>query len=270
MPEQSFHVHRLLSLAKQGYAARPGTQAWRPFFNADNPQFLPNGADCYQRLTDDSQSEGFADVTAIWRALRQRWIDWHTDPANVIATLMEIPGIDTPVFADGSGIRLQNRQSGECLTSTEDGVISLRICDGTYFQLFHVETFEDGKLMAAVVLKDAGNRYLRTQSPTVLQNDDNDTHFEGRVFSEAPVDGFPDFSERWYVLPLDESAATAGLFSIESDALGRSFLRQNGSRADMQGFFEDGVNTALPQNRFSGGNDKALQWRVLPAKPEKG
>ncbi len=206
----------------------------------------------------------------IWRALRERWIDWHTDSANGLATVMEIPGVDKQVFANGSNIRLQNRKSGECLTATEGGLVMLRKCDGTPRQLFQLNAFEDGKLTAAVVLKDAKNRFLRTQSPAVLQDDDSDKHFEAGVFSEAPVNGTPSFAERWYLLPLAESVETAGFFSIESDALGRSFLRQNGSRAEMQGFLDDGTNTALPQNRFSGGNDKSLQWRVVPEKGKNG
>ena len=247
--------------AEPGPVPLPGGR----FYNADNPQFLPNGVDCYQRLSDDRQSAGFAPVTAIWQALRKRWIDWHTDPGNVVASLMKIPGVDSPVFQNNSRVRLQNRQSGECLTSSEAGQISMRRCDGTEFQLFQVETFNDGKLMAAVLLKDAGNRYLRTQSPLVLQDDDSGKLFDGSVYSEPPLDGSPGFSERWYILPLDEPGDATGFFGLESDALGRSFLRQSGVRAEIQGLYADGVNTALPQKRFPGGNNAALQWRVIPA-----
>jgi hypothetical protein len=127
-----------------------------------------------------------------------------------------------------------------------------------------VQTFDDGKLTAALLLKDAKGRYLRTQSPAVLQHDDSGENFDPSVFSEAAAYGRPAFDERWYILPLDESATTAGLYGIESDAIGRSFLRQNGLRAEVQSFFERDVKTSLPQNRFVGGNDQALQWQIHP------
>ncbi len=87
-----------------------------------------------------------------------------------------------------------------------------------------------------------------------------------KVISKDTVVGAPEFSERWYVLPLAGNTDADGFYYIESDALQRTFLRQDGELVYMQGLFAEGIETALPQERFRGGNDHSLQWELRKVK----
>ena len=241
-------------------APGPVPQPGNRFYNADNPTYLPNGIDCYQRLTDDKRSAGYADVLAVWQRLRLRWISRHTDVESSNPAVMQIPGVDFPVFEHGSKIRVSNRKTAECLTSGAGSRIFLRRCDDSAEQVFEIETFDDGKLVAAILLKDWRGYYLRSQPPQILEKEDGDLLYDPVVFSEVTESEKPSFDERWYVLPLNELINTTDYFSIESDAIGRSFFRQTDSDAEIQPLYANGINTALPQPRFAGGDDHSLHW----------
>ena len=241
--------------------AEPGPvpRSGGPFHAADNPDFLPNGEDCYQRLTDDPRDPGYADVREIWRGLRARWIERHTDGASADARLMEVPGVDFPLFESGGEVTVENRSGEACLTSVPEGAPVATPCLPSAEQRFTVEAFDDGKLPGALLLKDDRGRYLR--SPPPRGTADARPHWP--VLAQAAVGGKPPFAERWYLLPLDEIETPDGrLFALESDAIGRSFLRESAGRVVLQSSHVDGVDTALPQPRFRNGDDPALQWRI--------
>ncbi|NND70731.1 MAG: hypothetical protein HKN43_04050, partial [Rhodothermales bacterium] len=231
--------------------------------------FLPNGEDCYQRLTDDIPSIGSADVETIWRKLRQRWIDRHTDPARVSTVLMKIPGVDEPLFESGSSLKLVNRQSGKCLSSN-NGQVKLKACEDKAQQLFQTEGFDDGKLAAALLLSDSQGRYLHSNTGELPDKVKPAEHVIP-VFTLATTEELSGtFGERWYLLPVGQSVETASnpaendrVYYIESDALQRSFLLGEDSEVRFQSLFERGTQTALPQKRFLSGDDKRLQWKVM-------
>ncbi len=234
------------------------------FFNPDNPDYERNGRDCYQRLTDDAQRAKPADVFAIWHDLRARWIRRHTTGSGSTPHVMRIPGVDIPVIEDGSLVRLKSVASGECLTSQDDGSVGLRRCvDGESGQRFRTESFDDGKLLAAMLLMDQKGRYLRSQPPPVLERARQPSAYDPQVYAEAPAGNRPGFAERWYVLPLDEAATGRGSrYAIESDALRRTWLRAGNGEVELQRLYAQGPETALPQPRFSGGGDTRLHWNI--------
>jgi|GEM_PF-4301989 len=234
-----------------------------PFHAVDNPDFLPNGRDCYQRLTDDPHDPGYADVRAIWRGLRARWIERHTVEAPAEQRLMRVPGVDFPPFESGSRVIVESRSGKACLTSLPDGaLVSLR-CTASAKQRFTVVTFDDGRLPGAVLLQDERGRYLRSPPPPLDGAAEAVRSSRWPVFAQAALGGKPPFAERWYLLPLDELDAPGGrLFGIESDVIGRSFVRESAGQVVVQSSYAQGVNTPLPQPRFSQGDDPALQWRV--------
>ena len=245
-----------------GAVPRPGGR----FHAADNPDFLPNGEDCYQRLTDDPRDPGHADVLAVWQGLRSRWIARHTSEAPPDRRVMRVPGVDYPAFARGTRVTIRNRLSDACLTSRDDGVPAPRPCDGSSAQRFEVEPFDDGKLAGAVLLRDERGRYLRSAPPPLDGSPENGGRASWPIRAESPLGEEPAFAERWYLLPLEEVGVSGGtLFELESDVIGRSFLAERSGRAAVQSFFVDGVDTPLPQPRFSHGDDPALQWWIESA-----
>jgi len=239
----------------------PVPSAASRFYNAGNPDYLPNGRDCYQRLTDDGVGPGTADIDAIWMALRDRWIDWHTDSATVQTPLMRIPGVDFPVFPAGSTIRLINRESGQCMAMHSTKGVHMQECSDSQQQLFTVSTFHDGKLAAALLLRNGESGFIRSEPAEILQARSTNLRFANIMEGEASESG-PGFDERWYISPLPETPETRGWFYIETDAVQRSFLRQTGNDVHFQALFADGPDTALPHARFDNGNDHRLQWEI--------
>ena len=75
----------------EGAQPQPGGK----HFNASNPDFLPNGKDCFQRVTDATESR------RIWREKRELWIARHTGATDPKRNVMTIPGVDYSVFSDG-------------------------------------------------------------------------------------------------------------------------------------------------------------------------
>ncbi|MFK7861599.1 MAG: hypothetical protein AB8B64_22485 [Granulosicoccus sp.] len=246
---------------KAGKEPGPAPQPGNRFHNARNPAYLPNGLDCYQRLTDDQQGAESVDVVAIWKALRRQWIDWHTDADSVDVPVMSIPGVDKPVFRSGTTIRLINRQSGQCLSAKNRHSIQMQDCRDSSQQFFTVSAFGDGKLEAALLLSNDDAGYLRSE-PTSSLKSTTDRRRSVVVFGNGPSEGKPMFEERWYIAPLPDTPDTQGYFYIETDALQRTFLRQEGKSVGFQALFAGGIRTALPQGRFRSGNDHHLQWKI--------
>ena len=254
-----------------GDAPGPVPVAGGPFHEAANPDFLPNGRDCYQRLTDDPRDSGYADVREVWRGLRARWIERHAGAgAPAGADVMRVPGVDRAPFEAGSRVTVATRSGEACLTARPDGTAMLARCAASAEQRFTVATFDDGRLPGAVLLRDDRGRYLRSPPPPRGGGPRAGGRPDWPVFAQVPVGGLPPFAERWYLLPLEElGPADRGLYGIESDAIGRSFLRGASGRVVVQSVHADGVDTALPQPRFRGGDDAALQWRVTRATGER-
>ncbi|MFK8080956.1 MAG: hypothetical protein AB8B97_11780 [Granulosicoccus sp.] len=246
-------------------APGPTPMVGNRFYNVDNPTYLPNGRDCYQRLTDDQSEAGATDVMAIWRALRQQWVDWHTDPAAVEVPVMTIPGVDYPVFSSGSQIKLINRGSQECLAIADNRSVQMQTCKDSEQQVFTVTAFEDGSLTSALLLKNRESGYLRSE-PTAVLEKTTDRRRSVALFGEPAIANQPVFDERWYIAPLPDRQATKGYFYIETDALQRTFLRQEDDTVGFQALFPAGIKTALPQDRFENGNDHSLQWEIRLAK----
>lgn len=238
---------------------RPGDQ----FHNPTNPDFGINQKDCYQRLTDDPRDPGYADVREIWRGLKARWIERHTTGASAATRVMRVSGVDYPVFETGSRVSVETHSGKTCLASLPDGALAATLCDTSPDQQFSVIPFDEGRLSGSVLLKDSRGRYLRTEPPPLDGTTDNGGRAFWPVFAQMPVGGVPAFAERWYLLPLDELDGDGGdLFAIESDVIGRSFLREHLGLVVVQSTYTEGVLTPLPQPRFPRGNDQALQWRV--------
>ncbi|MFK7994597.1 MAG: hypothetical protein AB8B87_10700 [Granulosicoccus sp.] len=246
---------------KAGSQPGPIPQPGKRFYNAGNPDYLPNGQDCYQKLTDDLPQTGSADVVSIWKALRQQWIDRHTHADSASTTLMTIPGVDYPVFKSGSKIRLINRQSGMCATAQNQLNIRMQECDKSEQQLFTVTAFKDGMLSAAVLLQGDNVGYLRSESTALLESR-TDKRQAVAILGAGATEDVPAFAERWYIAPLPDSPETKGFFYIETDSIQRSFLRQHGNDIGFQALFADDTRTALPQDRFNTGNDHHLQWLI--------
>jgi len=245
--------------AAPGPVPRPGG----PFHEPANPDFLPNGTDCYQRLTDDPRDPGYADVREIWRDLRSRWIERHTVEASAGVRVTRVPGVDFPSFESGSRVTVQSRSGEVCLTSLPVGEVVSVPCAESAEQRFTVVAFDDGRLPGALLLQDESGRYLRSAPPPTDGSPETGGRARWPIYAQATVSGSPPFAERWYLLPLDEIEASGDtLFGIESDVIGRSFVRDASGRAVIQSSYTDGIHTPLPQPRFPRGNDAALHWRV--------
>jgi hypothetical protein len=233
------------------------------FYNENNPKFLRNGKDCYQRLTDDPRTPGYADVRQLWNSLRQNWINQHTNRTDPHESVMTIPGVDYPVFEENALVQLINRKSALCIESDDGQPVGLRKCNNSRAQQFQIKPFKDGKLMGALLLKDASGAYLRTQDQRVIEADNSDSNLDTSVFRELNDSVTPEFSERWYVLPREaEPGGASHTYVIESDAIRRSYLRGDGAMLTVQPFYEYGESTSLPQNVFESGDDHALQWII--------
>ncbi|MEE9319499.1 MAG: hypothetical protein V3U76_03555 [Granulosicoccus sp.] len=239
----------------------PAPVSGNRFHNVNNPEYLPNGTDCYQRLTDDSRDSGYADVDAIWKKFRKQWIEKQVNPETSSNSPGQIPGVDFPVFDDGSVITLYNVKSENCLTSADSIEVMLRPCDSSPEQQFEVRSFSDGKLMASVLLIDSAGRYMHS---SISDSENGHSRLAFPVTMEQPESGRPNFQERWYILPLDEISDTGQrLYSIETDGIQRSFLRDDSGDPAMQGLYFAGTETPLPQPRFARGKDPALHWLIV-------
>jgi len=255
---QGYH-HWVDADATPGPTPQPGDA----FHNPDNPNYLPNGRDCYQRVTDDPRDVGHGQVVQLWRALRDAWIERHTGHENPLHAVMQIAGIDYPGVAAGRRIRLINRKGEKCLQSSAAKGVSLQPCSDAPSQVLSVVAFDDGKLMGALLLRDSDGAYLRSQDPSILETDNDDGRFDPRVFRQPTQSATPDFAERWYLLPRDgEPGAAPGTFIIESDALRRSFLHSGDAGVAFQPYFVRGEQTPLPQAIYPFGDDWTMQWRV--------
>lgn len=256
------YQHWLAAGTAPGPTPRPGGR----FFNPDNPDFRPDGQDCYQRVTDGPQGKSRAEVLALWHSRRAAWIERHVMDAPARRRVMQIPGVDYPVYPRDTTLRVRNAASRECLTSLADGTVRLHPCKAADpQQRFTVATFEDGKLAAALLLRDALGRYLYSSQPAAPASGEADAF---AVTAESTAGRRPGFAERWYLLPLGEEASPERQrYVIESDAIGRTWLYARNAQVALQRLYPQGPDTPLPYARFRNGNDPALQWSIdtLPA-----
>jgi len=246
-----------------GAVPQPGGK----YHNANNPKFSPNGVDCYQRVTDDWNDPGYGNVMGIWRARRQKWIAAHTGHPKPVDNIMQIPGVDLPGLTPGKSYGLRNKSSGQYAQSQLAGGVTMAACNSSTAQKWTVEAYDDGKLMGALLFRNsATGGVLRTQSPQVLEADNSDSGFDTKVVWDATPGGTPGFAERWYVIPLeDEPGGEAKTYSIESDALRRSYVYvASGGKVEVQRFFVDLEQTPLPQAEFNWGAAAQLQWYFDP------
>ena len=235
------------------------------FHNPGNPQFLPNGSDCYQRMTDDPRDDNYGPVESRWKSLRERWIRRHTEQSDKRDRVMRVAGIDRAVFGSAARLQIVNRGNGRCMESDDEGRVRLKVCSNSERQLFSPRRYRDGKLPGAVLLVDHRGAVLRTQDPRVLERDESFGRFDPRVFAQSVSNlARPNFDERWYLLPMkDEPGGERGVYAIESDALRRSYLKANGESLEVQRLYEIGENTPTPQYAgYTRGSD-ALRWEIL-------
>jgi hypothetical protein len=242
---------------EQGEASKP--VLGEKYYNPENPTYAPNGKDCFQRITNK------AEAMRIWNERRAHWIARHTGSSDPKENVMMISGVDYPVFSQNQHLQIRNKATNQCIERGANLVdVILAPCNGSDAQLWNSQAFSDGKLMGAILLRNKGaGGYLRTQDQKAIENDGNDNDFDPDVYWTNL--STPNFSERWYIYPLgDEPGGELGTYSIESDALRRSYMFANGNKLQVQLFYKDGTSTALPQSHFASGDDARLQWYIEP------
>lgn len=245
---------------RPGPAPTPGNR----FHNPENPHFLPNGRDCYQRITDDPRDPGYGDPLATWSEARDTWLDRHASGGADDDRVMRIAGVDHTAMESGRRIRLRNRESGLCLESSAAVGVRLDTCSTSATQVFEVVPFDDGVLDGALLLRDHGGAFLGTQPAEMA---DGAAGTDRSPLWREPAGGRPpSFAERWYLLPLaEEPGGCASAYAIESDMPFHSFVRGGTAQVEVQRVFEAGTDTGLPQATFASGDDSALQWIVVEA-----
>lgn len=229
------------------------------YYNPENPSYAPNGKDCFQRITNK------VEAMQIWNERRAQWIARHTGSSDPKKNVMMIGGVDYPVFSQNQNLQIRNKATNQCIERGDNGAdVMLAPCNGSDAQLWNSQAFSDGKLMGAILLQNKGSGgYLRTQDQEAIENDGDDDDFDPDVFWTNV--STPNFIERWYIYPLgDEPGGEAGTYSIESDALRRSYMFSNGNKLQVQLFYRDGESTPLPQAHFASGDDARLQWYIEP------
>lgn len=241
-----------------GEKPKPGS----PFYNASNPNYLPNGSDCFQMVTDDPSSPNYdPQAIDIYYDRREQWIAEHTGHSDPNDQVMQIAGVDQAIHA-GKTVTLQNVGSGRCIQSDGSGGISMQSCDSGSDQQFDVEWLpRSGKIRGALLLRDYAGRYLRTPNNSSALAARNDSAMIKSVIttSASPAS----FSERWYIESHanEPTGANANHYSIQTDALRLSYIRDDGSDLSAQGFYENGTSTPLPQAEFHGPTN-SLRWVI--------
>ena len=247
-----------------GEAPGPTPPPGSRFHNPRNPDFLPNGNDCYQRMTDDPRDDNHGPVESRWRSLRAKWIRRHTGQDDARDRVMRVAGVDRPVFGSGERLQIVSRANGRCIESEGNGRVRLAACSNSKRQRFSPRGYSDGALPGAVLLVDHRGAALRTQDPDVLERDDDDDRFDPRVFAEDVPDlDRPGFRERWYLLPTEkEPGGERDVYAIESDALRRTYLEADGRAVKIQRLYEDGDATPTPQRTDYTRSSDALRWTI--------
>ena len=221
------------------------------FYNPENPDYMANGLDCYQRITDVDPTHSISRLNALWYQFRQDWIDRMTEEGS--AGPAPIAGIDVEAIPLGTLISLKNSGSGQCLTSDTDGV-SMSACDDRDEQKFIALAGKESLFSGGLYFTDSEGRWI---------NSDSTEDSKGALSRSDKTAQKPDSVVPWYVMPLqgvDEA------YAIETEAFRKSYLRVDNADAipRFQGFYEEGPGTRVPQLAFDSLSSAYLRWEVMP------